>query len=327
MNWVGDFLESGDCLDAQPDFVSETPESQQGTIPIFEGGHVFGDVADQEAMSRINAPAAHLVATGTSVTVAILDTGIDASHPALAPSVSPLAYDFVDEDTNAGDVADGIDQDGDGLVDEGAGHGTHVAGIVHAVAPDATLLAVRVLDSEGNGTSVSVARGIRWAVQNGADVLNLSLGMYADVHVIREAIVDAVESGAVVVASAGNLGRDDRKHFPAQMSEVLAIAASDPQDGRAPFSNWGPHVDLAAPGVGILSTFLGQGWAVWSGTSMSTPMAAGGAALRLQVDPTARPQDVSDALQRTAAPLAIDGTPWEGKMGAGRLDLAALVVW
>ncbi|MBZ0266765.1 S8 family serine peptidase [bacterium] len=325
---VTEMITYGDCMWAEPNYVSETPEGAQGTIPFYEGDHVFGDVADQGAMARIGAPQAHLTATGNGVLVAIVDTGIDGTHPDLAASVSSIGWDFVDDDPLALDERNELDDDGDGLVDEGAGHGTHVAGLVLAAAPNVTLMPVRVLDSEGSGTSVGVARGIRWAADNGADVINLSLGMYVDARVIRDAIEDAVAHGTIVVNSAGNRGMQAQDHFPARLSRVLSVAATDSVDARAIFSNFSSHVDVSAPGVGMLSTFLDHGYAVWSGTSMAAPLVSGCVALRLEQYPWATQDDMEDIFKDTCAPIANDeGTIWDGKMGDGRIDAAALVAF
>jgi len=318
----------GDCLWAEPNYLSETPEGAQGTIPFYEGDHVFGDVADQGALARIGAPLAHLTSTGNGVVVAIVDTGIDSTHPDLAASVSPIGWDFVDGDAVALDERNGLDDDGDGDVDEGAGHGTHVAGLVLAAAPDATLMPVRVLDSEGVGTSVGVARGIRWAADNGADVINLSLGMYVDARVIRDAIEDAVAHGVIVVNSTGNRGVQAQEHFPARLSRVLSVAATDSVDARAPFSNYASHVDVSAPGVALLSTYLDHGYAIWSGTSMAAPLVSGSIALRLQTHPATTQDEVENIFKDTCDPIAGEqGTPWEGKMGDGRINTAALVAF
>jgi thermitase len=319
-----DMLEAGDCMSAHPNWLAEAPETHQGTLPFYEGDHVSQDVEDQDALNRIGAPTAHETASGTGVTVAILDTGIDATHPDLAASVSPVGWDFIDDDADAMDERDGIDQDEDGLIDEGAGHGTHVAGLVRAVAPGASLMAVRVLDSDGIGTSVSVARGIRFAVDNGADVINLSLGMYVRADVIRDAIEQARDAGVVVVTAGGNRGLDDRDHFPSRLSETIAVAATDANDLKADFSNYGPHINVAAPGVGLLSTFLDHGYAVWSGTSMAAPLVSGGAALRLEVHP-GNPEDLTDALEESSAEFHHEGQPYNGKLGDGRLALEELV--
>jgi subtilisin family serine protease len=294
-------------------------------MPFYEGDAVPQDVVDQDAMLRIHSAEAHAVARGSGVTVAILDTGIDASHPDLVASVAMVGWDFVDDDATPTDEADGIDQDGDGTADEAAGHGTHVAGLVHAAAPGATLMAVRVLDSEGIGTAVSVACGIRFAAQNGARVINLSLGMYADADIIKDAIRDAQDAGVVAVCAAGNLGVDDRDHFPSRLSEVISVAATDPEDLKADFSNFSPSVTLSAPGVGLLSTFLNHGYATWSGTSMATPLVSAAAALRLEIEPGIAPSELRQAVAHDAFEPDYEGFVYDGKMGEGRLDLLGVV--
>jgi subtilisin family serine protease len=325
--WSDEMFDSEGCEHAEPNFLTETPESHQGTLPFYEGNHVYQDVIDQEALARIGIPAAHASATGQGVVIAVLDTGIDATHPAFAGAIILAGRDFVDDDLDPSDARAGLDSDGDGIADEAAGHGTHVAGLVHAVAPNASILPVRVLDSEGRGTSMNVARAIRWAADNGADVINLSLGMYADADVIKRAIQDVHDVDVLVINAAGNLGRYDEQHFPSRMSRVVSVAGSDADDGRAEFSNWGSSISLTAPGVGILSAGLDHSWAVWSGTSMSAPLVTGAAALYLELQPAAAPGEVEDAIEQACAPLNIIGKPWQDKMGAGRLDCVQLVSW
>lgn len=313
------------CERAELLFRTKSPESQQGTVPFFEASATSDSVTDQDAMDRIGATAAHAVATGSGVIVAIIDTGVDFTHPDLAAFQAPGGWDFVDGDDLPSDEAVGLDSDDDNVPDEGAGHGTHVAGLVHAVAPGAQLLAVRVLDSEGAGTSVGVARGIRWAAAHGADVINLSLGMYHDAYVIKEAVQDAVDDhGVVVVAAAGNAGRDDRRHFPSRMSRVISVAATDATDHKAPFSNYGSQVTLSAPGVGLVSTWLSHGYASWSGTSMATPLVSGAAALRLQLFPATSPAAMTEELEDAAAALP-EGHIWSGRMGAGLLQVLPIL--
>src|SRR5205823_5202141 len=134
----------------------------------------------------------------------IIDTGCDLNHPDLFRSIVG-GWDFVDNDASPTDVKDNIDNDRNGAIDEAFGHGTHVAGIIHLVAPDAQLLIVRVLDADGRGNMVDVAAGIRWAVNQGAKVINLSLG--SSTHsgdALEHALDEAVTRGVVVVAAAGN---------------------------------------------------------------------------------------------------------------------------
>jgi subtilisin family serine protease len=323
--YLGESMEvSGDCLVAEPNFEVESPESNQGVVAFYEAGKVYADVLDQDAILRIGTPQAHLTATGSGVVVAIVDTGIDGTHPDLTGHVSP-GWDFVDGDPDPMDIADGIDQDGDGLVDEAAGHGTHVAGIVRTVAPGASLLPVRVLNTEGVGTSVDVARGVRYAVDQGAHVINLSLGMNAVADVIKDAIQYAEGVGVLVTSSAGNRGVEDNHHFPARISQAMSVAATNAADLKASFSSYGSPVSICAPGEGILSTYLDHEFAVWSGTSFSTPMVSGAAALWLEISPGSSPSSTVDVIEETSLALDFSGFWYDGKMGEGRLDVAALV--
>jgi subtilisin family serine protease len=236
--------------------------------------------ADQPAVADLELGRAHRVATGAGSVVAVLDTGVAIRHPALAPRIAPGGYDYVSDDRWPGEVADGVDQDGDGLTDEGYGHGTFVAGIAALVAPDARILPMRVLDSEGRGNVFVVAEAIFDAVDAGADVLNLSFGTAArvDSALLRDALHDATKAGVVVVAAAGNDGSSGQ-HFPAAAAGVVSVGAMNAAETHlAWFSARGPWVDLAAPGVDITST-LPCGYGSWSGTSMATPFVSGAAAL------------------------------------------------
>jgi subtilisin family serine protease len=314
-----EMLASGDCEGVQPNFLAETPESNQGTVAFYEGDHVFGDVFDQDAMNRIGVDVAHEYASGSGIVVAILDTGIDYTHPDLAGSVSPIGWDFVDDDDDPMDAQVGANEDADGLVDEAAGHGTHVAGLVHAVAPSATLMAIRVLNSEGFGTSVDVACGVWFALEHGADVINMSFGMEGKSEVMRRAIKDAEEEEIFLVASAGNGGRLVEFHYPAKFNDVMGVAATDARDRRASFSNTGSFVGISAPGERILSTYLHHGYAIWSGTSMSTPLVAGAAALWRDRHGSTDVDDAMEEIEESAVPIR------ESDMGAGRLAVGRLM--
>jgi thermitase len=251
---------------------------------------------------------------GDGVVVAVLDTGVDVRHPDLQGRTVP-GVDLVQRGTPP---------------DDPNGHGTLVAGIIAAtadndrggagVAPEARIMPVRVLDEEGTGDGRRVAEGIRWAVGNGAQIVNLSLAD-ADVPgltestartvVVREieqAIADAYEAGVLVVAAAGNDGRDAtpyRRDTPA-----LVVGATDHDDRRWPESNVDDRT-LLAPGVEIVSTWRDGGYAKADGTSFSAPVVAGGAALLFARG--AEVDAVVARLRRTAVDVGF---------GAGRIDLA-----
>jgi subtilisin family serine protease len=139
-------------------------------------------------------------------------------------------------------------------------------------------------------------------------------------------IRQAHAAGMVVVSSAGNGGAASATHFPAEMPEVMGVAALDPADLKAGFSNYGPIVAISAPGVGIVSTYLFHGYATWSGTSMAAPFVSGTAALVFRVMQGAGPDDVRARIETTAAALNHLGKPYDGLMGAGRVDALAAVL-
>jgi serine protease len=232
--------------------------------------------SEQQYLLPLRAPAAWDVSHGsTAVKVAILDTGVDLDHPDLASRLLP-GYDFVNYDTAAQD-------------DEG--HGTMVAGIAAAetnngigiagVAWTASIMPVKVLDDSGAGWDSDIARGITWAADNGAQVINLSLGGPDPSVTLYDAINYARRKGAVVVSAAGNDGAPQLS-YPAVYADV-AVGATDAAGDAAWFSNSGYWVDVTAPGIGITSTALAAGAAdaydTGSGTSFASPIVAGVAAL------------------------------------------------
>jgi subtilisin family serine protease len=230
-------------------------------------------------------------------------------------------WDFLQEDSDPSEPPDGLDNDGDGRIDEAVGHGTHVAGIVRQVAPDAQLLIARVLNSDGVGDMLDVARAIRWAVASGARVINISLGSLSYSAAVQLALDEAQAANVVVVSSAGNWGAHDPQEYPAIAPTVLAVAALDDQGLAAPFTSYGNFVSFAAPGVAIRSTFINGGYAQWSGTSMSAPFLAGGAALLLALHPDWSPQLVKQRFATTAH--TVDQPIYRNQLGAGALDLGA----
>ncbi len=266
---------------------------------------------------------AHDGSTGQGVIVAVLDTGVDHNHPLLAGRVMP-GMNYINTGSPPNDAGNGVDDDGDGVVDEMAGHGTFIAGLVLTVAPDATILPVTVLNSDGVGSAYSVSKGIYYAISAGADVINLSLVSPYPSSMVAEAIVAAEAQGIVVVASVGN-GDQGSAVYPAAYDSVLAVCATDSADGRAAFSDYGPHVDLAAPGVEVVSSWK-EGYARSSGASFSAALVSGAAALVRSMDPSLPPAGVMGVLGATSAPIDGLNPGFEGLLGAGRIqpDLAVL---
>src|SRR3954466_14745420 len=259
--------------------------------------------------SVLDLPGAWELARGAGATVAIVDSGARVQHPDLAPNIwtnfDEVPGNGVDDDRNGYiDDVHGVDlsstRPGQALGD-GAGHGTHVAGIVAAaangrgvvgVAPQAKLMIVRVLDDHGAGTTGAVAEGVRYAAANGARIINLSLGGDGRDEGMVAALQAAADANVLVVASAGNDGRDidTKPSYPAALPapNLLAVASTDPDHGRSisDYSNYGRlTVQVAAPGARILSTGKDGDYVLMSGTSMAAPMVTGVAALAASVNP------------------------------------------
>lgn len=257
-----------------------------GVVRIEADGRVraVDELSDAWGVQHIQAGTAHARnVTGTGVRVAVIDTGIDCTHPDLAANCAG-GYDFVNDDSDPMDDH---------------GHGTHVAGTVAAVsngvglvgvAPDVELYAIKVLDNTGFGWWSDVIAALQWAVDHGIQVTNNS---YADDSAtdpsapgpaaLRAAFDNAEAAGVLHVAAAGNSGNadgtGDNVPYPARFASVVAVAATDESGSRASFSSTGPSVEFAAPGVEITSTALGGGYGSGSGTSFASPHAAGAAAL------------------------------------------------
>ena len=239
-----------------------------------------------------------------AVKVAVIDTGISASHPDLAANIKG-GVNTINSKKSWNDDN---------------GHGSHVAGTVGALnntagvvgaAPLVNLYAVKVLNRNGSGWISDIIEGIQWAVNNGMQVANMSFGGSSDVQSMHDALIAAYNAGVVLVAATGNSGGGVGS--PAACPEVIAVSATDSSNSLASFSSFGPEVDLAAPGVSIYSTYKGSSYATLSGTSMAAPHVTGSAALVLNnpVDPLYDtdldgawdPAEVQQKLQDTATNL------------------------
>ncbi len=245
---------------------------------------------DQPAATDLELDAAHAITRGAGQTVAVLDTGADLSHPALAGRFRP-GWNYVD------DTAD---------VTDAPGHGTYVSGLVALVAPDAKIIPEQVLDSDGTGNIFVLAEAIFDATADGADVINMSLGTSEKYKskLLTSAIKAARKKGVVVVAAAGNNG-SSRPEYPAAQPEVIGVAAlSRDTTTLASFSDWGDFVDVAAPGEGIVGPVPGGGYAEWAGTSAAAPLVAGQAALLLsRSSKLGEGNGLADTVRHTATAL------------------------
>lgn len=328
---VGDEEEFVDIIEfdpdvelAQPCFTGRDVNPDAGTQSIFVAS-TYGQFIDQYAMTQINVNAAQTIARGAGVTVAVLDSGIDAQHPALAPAIAPGGWNFIDDNTDLRDRGDGIDNDGDDLIDEAVGHGTLVAGLIRRVAPESSILPLKVLDSDGFTTTWRMVEAIYYAIDAGVPIINLSMGTTEPTFILYEAMLEARTLGVLIVACTGNEDTSSPLRFPAAHSNlgVIAVSATDRIDRRAEWSNFGEHVSLCAPGVDITSTIPGGGYGRAQGTSFAAPMIAATAALLLSQDNDRTPPLLRLGLFRTAEDITDKNPGYEMFLGAGRLDAGA----
>jgi subtilisin family serine protease len=273
--------------------------------------------AAQWGLPAISAPDAWATTRGSfGAVIAIVDTGVDLSHPDLAGKLLP-GYDFVDDDT---------------VPEDENGHGTFVAGVAGALTNNgqgvagvswaSRILPLRVLDADGSGTDQSVADAIVYAADKGARVINLSLGGPDPSQLLDDAVDYATARGTVVVAATGNDGASSIS-WPARYAPVVAVGSvrrAGPGLMISSFSNRGTNIDVVAPGEGIVST-APNGYASGDGTSFATPFVSGLAALLLSRDPLLTPSQVSARIHATADDLGPAG--YDTTYGAGIVDAAA----
>ncbi len=235
---------------------------------------------DQPLAHSMQLNAVHRSATGAGMVVAVLDTGIDSDHPALGNRLV-AGYDYVADDPDPAEERMTHDCNGNSVVDEAYGHGTFVAGTVRLVAPDARILPMRVLESDGTGNAFAVAEAITDAVAAGAKVINLGLGTSArhESRLVSDVLARARRLGVVTVAAAGNSASDTPQH-PAKDKHVVGVTSVNAaMDDLSEFAAWGEWVDLAAPADHVVGPVPGGGFATWSGTSVAAPQISGQLAL------------------------------------------------
>lgn len=296
--------------------------TQQCTAAFVDGTPSFGEFQGQSFLSMIGADALSGAGDLPAV-IAVIDTGIDPGHPVFEGRLAGPGHDFLLDQPGAWEQADGIDDDGDGYIDEGYGHGTHIAGIVALVDPGALILPYRVLDSEGNGNAFHVAQAIERATAEGANCINLSLGLAAKSRAVRDAIKAANRQGVLVVTSAGNTGDSEMDEL-ARLRLVVAVASVDGDSVLADFSTFGKRVEIVAPGVDIYSAYPGNTFAWWSGTSMSAAIFSGACARIAAFGDELALEAAADAIFDSAADVDGINPDYAGQLGHGliQVDLA-----
>lgn len=329
---AAELTQSGLVAYAEPNFIGHIPEKEGpnadlGRMPTFfpmdEGPAPFSPnddmYAKQYAPKITKAPEGWALFDGDpNFVLAIVDSGVDVTHPDLATKIVP-GFDVVDnDDTPVDDV----------------GHGTHCAGIASAItnnglgiagfAPKAKIMPVRVLDSRGSGTSASVAQGLIWAVDHGAKVINTSLGFDSPAKVLEDAVNYALSKNVLLVSTMGNrYGRIPR--YPASFKGVLAVGATDANDKKADYSNWGDWISVSAPGSDIISTLplagsmMGKEFGFASGTSMAAPAVTGLVALVRAKYPALTVPQVKQLIEKSADDLGEPG--FDEKYGHGRINV------
>ncbi len=312
-------------LRKQPDVAFAEPNAREVLPPMKKEGPVRkggapsrgGDpmLGDQWGMATIHATEAWAATAGDPKTVlAIVDTGIDYNHPEFAGRMVP-GHDFANDDSDPMD---------------GHSHGTHCAGIAAAsannghggagVAPNVSLMAVKVLSDQGSGSTDDVCAGIVWAADHGAHVISMSLGGTGGQQAKQAAVDYARSKGAVVVVAMGNNGGNVAV-YPGANKGVIAVGATTLEETRASFSNFGDWIGVSAPGHKILSTVPNNGYQAYSGTSMATPFVAGLASLIRSQDPSLDAEAVRARIEKGSVDLGKAG--FDPEFGHGRIDAAA----
>ena len=319
------------------------------TVISFFGSQVLGSYVNQPAAVLIrNAEAHQFLATGAGI-VAVIDTGVDPNHPVLQASLVPgfdftrnapgIPSEFADLMQSTASILDQstasildqntivvlnqstasiLDQSTASILDStqiprSFGHGTMVAGIIHLVAPTAQIMPLKAFTADGSSNLFDILRAIYFAVDHGAQVINMSFSFLDPSQELMRAVNFASGRGVICVSSTGNLGKETLA-FPASFQNVVGVASTNNLDMRSTFSSFGAALaDMAAPGEGIITTFPGKHYAAAWGTSFSTPFVSGAAALLVQVRPRIQPADAFEALAHAKE--------LEPGLGWGRLDL------
>lgn len=310
------------------EFKAESTIDDYEALKLVQLEKTFGSKADPEMTKQyhlgiLNAEKAWDLTMGKpNIKIAIVDSGIDLNHPDLKARIV-AGMNIIEPKKPPMDDN---------------GHGTHVAGIAAAtagngigvagVAPNCSLMPVKALN-KGRGTDVDIAEAIVWAADNGADVINISIGLYTQSRAMVKAVNYALKKNVVVISSAGNDSKSSKIHLPSMIKGVIEVSATNKLDRLASFSNYAQQISVSAPGDKILSTMptyrveltseAGLKYGVLSGTSMASPMVAGLAALLKSQDKSMTPKEVKEHLEATSVDLGKSG--YDVYFGSGRIDM------
>ena len=342
--WRAQLESDADVLNASLNRIVTSPFSvMSGSIMSFPDGEAKlenGNTGYQRQIqtfeNHFKLSETHLRSRGQGVVVAIIDTGLDWSHPIIASHIWQDARDNGDVPGN------GIDDDHDGLIDDVrgwdlvnndpdprelpgdpattvAGHGTFIAGLINMLAPDTLLMPLRAFSELGESDEFTVAEAIKYATDHGASVINMSFGSYDDSKMLRDAISYARQQNVVLIAAMGNEGTNEHPQYPARLNDdVMGIAAIDLQSLKTYFSNYGTYASASAPGFQLVSLYPGNAYAVWSGTSFSAPLATAEAALIAAATRDTRP--VAGILEATTVNIDSLNPDYAGELGSGRIS-------
>ncbi len=277
----------------------------------FDRGNNVKKYQNQPAKAQINLGNA-LQSDGSGVMVAVLDTGIVSTHVVLKGATLP-GTNFVNLSLPPKDVADTA-------TSQAIGHGTMVSGVITLMAPKVKILPVRVLNADGKGSTLDVIQGIQYAVAQGAQVINMSFGSETASEILNEVLEDAADKGVILIASAGNEGRENLL-YPASHKDVLSVGSIDDKNKKSAFSNYAKKLTLVAPGENIQSAYADGAYAAGSGTSFSAPFVSALAALLISKYPN-KPSDwIQDQIRETCRKVDPANPTYKGKMGRGLIDV------
>ena len=312
-NFVAELSSDTDLTFAEEDTFIEHSELRGSQIHVaFDAGQNSGNYNNQYAYTQIHIGNAHSRTTGAGVIVAVLDTGATYSHPALRGHYV-AGTNFINPNRLPFDLPDGI-------TNIAVGHGTMMAGIILKIAPNARIMPIRVLNGDGIGTAFNVAQGIRYAMRNGARVINMSLGSRQRSKAIEDAVQEARNINVVCVASAGNHGLPVQQ-YPTSQHELISVTSVESNNVKSGYSDFGSWISVSAPGTSIRSTYWNGGYANWSGTSFAAPFVAGEAALIISIRPNLRSREVKDAILRQAHSVDSFNPNYRGRLGSGLIDI------